>query len=72
MKPETSATYASASLLDAHNTCRQKRKLLSAAGATELEQKQAERQGQATVLLLRTFPQEAIAEGPIASRKPKL
>lgn len=76
MKTETQAVFASASLLDSHNTCRQKRELIAAAsqipGSAEIEQKYADRQGDAVILLLRTFPQEAIAEGPIPGRKPSL
>jgi hypothetical protein len=74
MKTETQAEFASASLLDAHNTYRRKRALIAAAeipGSAELEQKYADRQGDAVILLLRTFPQEAIAEGPIPDRKPR-
>lgn len=74
-KPDTEAEYASASLLDSHNTCRQKKELIAASGipeAAELEQKFSDRQGDAVTILFRTFPQEAIAEGPIPERKPKL
>lgn len=76
MKTETQAEFASASLLDAHDTCRRKRKILTSASseipeAAQIEQKHADRQGDITIQLFRTFPQEAIAEGPIPDRKPK-